>query len=60
MKRVGEEREIDVSAEATDDASFSLRRFLHPYRRPLSIGFGIVVLDTLFAPKSFPTARAHR
>ncbi len=40
--------EIDVSAEATDDASFSLRRFLHPYRRPLSIGFGIVVLDTLF------------
>ncbi|MGZ8751352.1 MAG: ABC transporter transmembrane domain-containing protein, partial [Acidimicrobiia bacterium] len=38
---------IDVVAEAEADDSFSLRRFLHPYRRPLSIGFGLVVLDTL-------------
>ncbi len=39
--------EIDVVAEAQPDDSFSLRRFLGPYRRPLSIGFGLVVLDTL-------------
>ncbi len=43
-----DDAEIDVSAEARDDASFSLRRFLHPYRRPLSIGFALVVLDTIF------------
>jgi ATP-binding cassette subfamily B protein len=39
--------EIDVVAEAEPDDSFSLRRFLRPYRRPLSIGFGLVVFDTL-------------
>lgn len=39
--------EIDVVAEAEPDDSFSLRRFLRPYSRPLSIGFGLVVLDTL-------------
>ena len=43
-----DDAEIDVTAEAEDDDSFSLRRFLRPYRRPLSIGFALVVLDTLF------------
>ncbi len=42
-----DDADIDVAAEAKDDDSFSLRKFLSPYRRPLSIGFGLVVLDTL-------------
>ena len=40
--------EVDVAAEAARRARpFRLARFLRPYRRPLLIGFGLVVVDTL-------------
>jgi len=39
--------EIDVAAEAAGSEHFRLRAFLRPYRRPLLIGFGLIVLDTL-------------
>jgi ATP-binding cassette subfamily B protein len=41
------EAKIDVEAESRDDGRFSLRRFLRPYRRPLGVGFGLVVIDAL-------------
>jgi ATP-binding cassette, subfamily B, bacterial len=40
--------EVDVDREGTYDPSFTLRRFTRPFRRPLTIGLGLVVLDTLF------------
>ena len=43
-----DEPHVDVVAEARPDDSFSLRRFTRNYRRPLAIGFGMVVIDTLF------------
>ena len=39
--------EVDVAAEAAASEGFRLRSFLRPYRRPLLIGFGLVVVDTL-------------
>src|SRR5204863_2802833 len=44
-----DEPEVDVDREGTYDPSFSLRRFTRPFRRPLTIGLLLVVLDTLFA-----------
>jgi ATP-binding cassette subfamily B protein len=40
--------EVDVDHEGDYDPSFTLRRFTRPFRRPLTIGLGLVVLDTLF------------
>ncbi len=42
-----DEPEVDVQAEAAASEHFRLREFLRPYRRPLLIGFGLVVVDTL-------------
>jgi ATP-binding cassette subfamily B protein len=42
-----DEPDIDVAAEAAGSEHFRLRAFLRPYRRPLLIGFGLIVLDTL-------------
>ncbi len=39
---------VDVEAEARPDDRFTLRRFLRPYRRPLTFGLGLVVIDALF------------
>jgi len=41
--------EVDVEAAAAADRGeeFRLRRFLHPYRRALVVGLGLVVVDTL-------------
>jgi ATP-binding cassette subfamily B protein len=39
--------EVDVAAEAAASEHFRLRAFLRPYRRPLLIGFGLIVVDTL-------------
>jgi ATP-binding cassette subfamily B protein len=39
--------DIDVAAEAAGSEHFRLRSFLRPYRRPLLIGFGLIVVDTL-------------
>jgi ATP-binding cassette, subfamily B, bacterial len=39
--------EIDVHAEAEASEHFRLRDFVRPYRRPLMIGFGLIVVDTL-------------
>ncbi len=39
---------VDVGAEAAADASsFSLRRFIAPYRRALGIGLALVAIDTV-------------
>ena len=39
--------EVDVDAEAAASEHFRLRSFLQPYRRPLLIGFALIVVDTL-------------
>ena len=39
--------DVDVEYEARPDDGFTLRRFTRPYRRPLLIGFSMVVVDTL-------------
>ncbi|MFI5054332.1 MAG: ABC transporter transmembrane domain-containing protein, partial [Acidimicrobiia bacterium] len=39
--------DIDVAAEAAASEHFRLGEFLRPYRRPLLIGFGMIVVDTL-------------
>ena len=39
--------EVDVAAEAAASEHFRLRSFLRPYRRPLLIGFALIVVDTL-------------
>ena len=43
-----DEPEVDVDREGDYDPSFTLRRFTRPFRRPLTIGLALVVLDTLF------------
>jgi len=43
-----DEHEVDVDREGAYDPSFTLRRFTRPFRRPLTIGLFLVVLDTLF------------
>jgi ATP-binding cassette subfamily B protein len=42
---VRDEPYVDVAAEARHDPSFSLRRFLRPYRWPLAAGLALVILD---------------
>jgi ATP-binding cassette subfamily B protein len=42
-----DEPDIDVVAEAAASEHFRLREFVRPYRRPLLIGFGMIVVDTL-------------
>jgi ATP-binding cassette, subfamily B, bacterial len=42
-----DEPDVDVAAEAAGSEHFRLRPFLRPYRRPLLIGFGLIVIDTL-------------
>ncbi len=42
-----DEPDVDVAAEAAAGEHFRLREFLRPYRRPLLIGFGLVVVDTM-------------
>jgi ATP-binding cassette subfamily B protein len=42
-----DEPDVDVDREGAYDKSFTLRRFTRPFRRPLTIGLGLVVLDTL-------------
>jgi len=39
--------EVDVTAEARPDPDFGLSRFLRPYRLPLAVGLGLVVVDAL-------------
>jgi ATP-binding cassette subfamily B protein len=41
--------EVDVARESEPDAHFTLGRFLRPYRVPLGLGLGLVVLDALAA-----------
>ncbi|MCU1448740.1 MAG: putative transporter ATP-binding protein, partial [Acidimicrobiales bacterium] len=43
-----DEPDVDVDSQGTYDPSFTLRRFTRPFRRPLTIGLGLVVLDTIF------------
>jgi len=38
---------VDVATESRPDPDFSLGRFLRPYRLPLAVGLGLVVLDAL-------------
>ncbi len=42
-----DEPEVDADREGAYDPSFTLRRFTRPFRRPLTIGLLLVVLDTL-------------
>ena len=42
-----DEPDVDVAAESAEDRSFSLRRFVGPYRRGLLVGLVLVVLDAL-------------
>jgi ATP-binding cassette subfamily B protein len=44
---VMDDPEVDVEREAVYDRRFTLGRFTRPYRRQLSIGMVLVVLDTL-------------
>ncbi|HZJ26498.1 MAG TPA: ABC transporter ATP-binding protein [Acidimicrobiia bacterium] len=44
-----DDHDVDLAAESADDESFTLGRFLRPYRRPLAFGFTLVVIDTLLA-----------
>ncbi len=44
---VQDEPGVDVWAEAQDDQSFSLRRFVRPYRKYLLVGLVLVILDAL-------------
>ncbi len=39
--------EVDVAAEAAASEGFRLRSFLRPYRRPLLVGFALIIVDTL-------------
>jgi ATP-binding cassette subfamily B protein len=39
--------DVDVAAEAGTHETFLLRRFARPYRKPLLIGLGLILLDTL-------------
>jgi ATP-binding cassette, subfamily B, bacterial len=39
--------EVDVAAEAAASEHFRLRPFLRPYRRPLLVGFALIVVDSL-------------
>ncbi|HLM18446.1 MAG TPA: ABC transporter ATP-binding protein, partial [Acidimicrobiia bacterium] len=39
--------DVDVVAEAAASEGFRLRAFLRPYRRPLVVGFALIVVDTL-------------
>ncbi len=41
------EPEVDEGRESAHDPDFSLRRFTRPFRRPLAVGVGLVVVDTL-------------
>ena len=38
---------VDIGSATTDDVSFSLRRFVRPYRRALAAGLALVILDSL-------------
>ncbi|MCU1460834.1 MAG: transporter related [Acidimicrobiales bacterium] len=38
---------VDVTLESQPDPEFGLRRFLRPYRWPLAVGLGLVVIDSL-------------
>lgn len=44
-----DDHDVDLGAESADDETFTLRRFLHPFRRPLGLGFALVVFDTLLS-----------
>ncbi|HET9076808.1 MAG TPA: ABC transporter ATP-binding protein [Acidimicrobiales bacterium] len=47
LEPAGDQPGVDVAREAADDASFSLRRFVRPYRWALAAGLGLVILDSL-------------
>ncbi len=38
---------VSIESETADDVSFSLRRFIRPYRRALLAGLALVILDSL-------------
>ncbi|HEX2040316.1 MAG TPA: ABC transporter ATP-binding protein [Acidimicrobiales bacterium] len=42
-----DEPDVDVAAETADDRSFTLRRFLRPYRRPLLVALVLMALDAV-------------
>src|SRR5205085_5068892 len=42
-----DEPDVDLSRETSYDPTFTLNSFTRPFRRPLSIGLVLVVLDTL-------------
>ncbi len=44
---VRDEPDVDVAAEARHESTFTLRRFLRPYRWPLLAGLILVILDAL-------------
>jgi ATP-binding cassette subfamily B protein len=48
LRPATDEPDVDVDREGAYDPSFTLRRFTRPFRRPLTIGLLLVVLDTLF------------
>ncbi len=39
--------DVDVEVESADDKSFSLRRFVRPYRRYLAAGLVLVIIDAV-------------
>ncbi|MDQ6838307.1 MAG: ABC transporter ATP-binding protein/permease [Actinomycetota bacterium] len=39
--------DVDVSVAADHDPSFTLRRFLRPFRRPLAAGLALVLVDSV-------------
>ncbi len=47
LRATNDEPRVDVAVESQHDPSFSLRRFVRPYRRGLLAGLALVVLDAL-------------
>jgi ATP-binding cassette, subfamily B, bacterial len=47
LRATNDEPHVDVAVESQHDPSFSLRRFVRPYRRGLLAGLVLVILDAL-------------
>ena len=62
-RRIRDVPDVDVGAESDHDPSFTLRRFLRPYRRPLAVGLVLVLVDaaaTLAGPVLDPRRPRRR
>ncbi len=47
LRPADERPDVDVESESAESESFSLRRFVHPYRGALATGLALVIADAL-------------